>query len=173
MQQSSILTKYLAATVVGLLGVVASAKASDLARLLSDAMKPNSSKTARHVEPRVPIRALIKAGYLRKKPEARVDYSDYRLVRKPFDFLGARLVVIEEQYMITYGGCCVDPGIGMVLENPGNSSDIAELAKSNSCTYSDDEDNYFVDAALEAVGRKGQRGRFIYLYCGMRELEGY
>jgi hypothetical protein len=152
------------------MGVSASsAQTGEISQMLYDSTAPNAANDGRDLASGVPIRALIQAGYLRKKPEARLDYSDFRLMRKPFDFLGASLVVIEEQYMTNYIGCCVDPGIGMVFENSSGSNAMARLATANSCEYSADPTT--LQSIMEAVGLAGQKGEFVYLFCGSRQLQ--
>jgi hypothetical protein len=144
-------------------------EATEIEALLYAATEVNEAGDGRTVESGVTIRALINGGYLAAKPNARLDYSDYRRMQKPLDFLGAKLVAVEEQYMTTYVGCCVNHGIGLVFENSAGSPLIAKLATANSCKYS--EDDYGLQTALEASGLSGQGGQFAYLFCGLNQLQ--
>jgi hypothetical protein len=142
--------------------------ADDITKLLIAAIEPNQTSDGRLLDSGVPVRALIDAGYLRRKPEARIDYVDVRMMRKPFDFLGAQLLIVEEEYLVDYIGCCVDPGISLVLDVTSGGGNISKLATANSCSYSEDGD-YIRRAAADAGITIGS-GRLAYLDCGTRNL---
>ncbi len=141
----------------------------NLEHLLASAMTLNDTRDGRKLDSGVAIRALIKNGYVRRKPASRQDYSDYRALQKPFSFMGAKLLVVEEQYMAKYVGCCVNPGIGILLDNFGNSAAIAKLATTQACTYS--EDVYDVENMLSAAGLGRRSGRLVYVFCGSANLQ--
>jgi hypothetical protein len=81
----------------------------------------------------VAIEKLAKMGFLPIKPDDRADYVDYRRVRKPLSLFGHKVVVIEEEYLTQYIGCCVNPGIGMVIETNGAMGDLNAFLVPNKC----------------------------------------
>jgi hypothetical protein len=78
------------------------------------------------------IRAYKSAGVLAFKPQ-RMDYNDYYVVRKPASFLGNALVVVMEQYMAQYVGCCVDPGAGAYVRVTASLAPMRAFARANRC----------------------------------------
>lgn len=80
------------------------------------------------------VKAYIAGGYVSRKPDLRFDYTDYRKLRKPAWLFGYSIVVIEEEYMAEYVGCCVSPGLGVVLFGKGDSDKLAAFARANGCS---------------------------------------
>ncbi len=110
------------------------AEMSDAEKILQGAMTPGTGDNQRKIDSGVAIRALIKHGYLPRKPEPRADYVDYRLLRKPLALFGHPVLVIEEEYLSTYIGCCVNPGIGLIIEKAGNTTKLDAFLSSNKCS---------------------------------------
>jgi hypothetical protein len=101
--------------------------------LLRQAMTPSGEELERAVEPGAAIRAYIKSGHVRRKPDSAADYVDYRRLRKPSTLFGHPLMVLEEEYMTKYIGCCVNPGIGMVIEVHGSTEELDAFLTANKC----------------------------------------
>lgn len=83
------------------------------------------------------LQAYIKAGYLDLKPTAREDYTDYRLLKKPTMLMGHTLVLVEEEYMGRFIGCCVNPGVGVTVRLSGSSKNLEKFADKNGCSFDD------------------------------------
>ena len=101
--------------------------------LLREAMNLGATQETRLKEPGEAIRAYIKAGLVKRKPDAAADYVDYRRVEKATTLFGHRLVVLEEEYMTTYIGCCVNPGLGLVVEVAGDTTELDAFLAANKC----------------------------------------
>lgn len=116
------------------------------------------------------IRAYMQAGLLRTKPDQRFDYTDYYLLQKPAPFLGHELVLIEEEYITRYIGCCVSPGVGVTVKVQGSTQNLARFAQANRCTLTD-----HVDLAHElrevAIRNKVPKGHYASLSCRERDAE--
>jgi hypothetical protein len=104
-------------------------------QLLRDAMSYDAKANVRKLDPGTVIRAYIKGGYVRRKPDYGVDYNDLREVRKPATLFGHKLHVLLEEYRgKTPVGCCVSPGIGMVIEQKGNLGALESFLTTNKCS---------------------------------------
>lgn len=116
------------------------------------------------------IGAYVRAGLLDKKPNQRYDYSDYYLLKKPATFLGHELVLIEEEYMAQYIGCCVSPGAGVTVKVHGNTQNLAQFARANRCTLTDNVD--FAHELREiAIRNKVPKGHYASLSCRERDAQ--
>lgn len=114
------------------------------------------------------IQSYMKGGFVNKKPNQRADYTDYYLLKKPAMFMGHELLVIEEEYMSKYIGCCVSPGIGVTVKISGSSKSLDNFAVKNKCTLTNDVD---IQAELKSVSVKANfpRGQYASLSCRERD----
>ncbi|MFZ6735234.1 hypothetical protein ACO0LG_25165 [Undibacterium sp. Ji42W] len=108
---------------------------SALESQLVNALKIKQNTEVRQTKSRPVIQAYQQAGILSKKPDQRADYVDFYLVRKPANFMGHKLVLLEEEYMDTYVGCCVSPGLGLVLQVEADTRPLQDFAEKNACTF--------------------------------------
>ena len=78
--------------------------------------------------------------------------------------MGHDLMVIEEEYITRYTGCCVNPGIGVTVRAIGDTENLAKFSKENSCSLSGDINlkAQFDDVAIKF---KVSRGRYASLSC--------
>lgn len=115
------------------------------------------------------IRLFIKAGYVARKPELRSGYTDYRLLRKPIFFLGHQLLVIQEEYIGKWAGCCVSPGIGIVVKAKGDYSKLKSFALSNGCSFEENQDDIRIFIKYPSF-RLDKNEKYIKLACKERDL---
>ncbi len=59
--------------------------------------------------------------------------SLYKL-KKPYEFMGQNVVLISDEYMSEYVGCCVSEGWGAVFKQTSNLKLIEKFAKTNQCS---------------------------------------
>lgn len=116
------------------------------------------------------IMAYANAGYVAKQPDSRLDYSDYRILKKPANFMGHTLVAIEEEYMQEYIGCCVSPGMAVTVRASPSGGDLDAFASTNSCSVSRDTDDYYSSADIGLP--KAPKGTYVTLSCKERDLMG-
>ena len=116
------------------------------------------------------IEAYVRAGLLDKKPNQRYDYTDYYLLKKPATFLGHELVLIEEEYITQYIGCCVSPGLGVTVKVRGGTQNLEKFAQAHRCTLTDN-----VDLAHElrevAIKNRLPKAHYASLSCRERDAE--
>lgn len=116
------------------------------------------------------IAAYMREGYLGKHPDQRADYTDYYLLKKPASFMGHELVLIEEEYITQYIGCCVSPGAGVTVKVRGNTQNLQAFARAQRCTLTDPVD---VQHELSEVAIKTRlpKGHYAALSCRERDAE--
>lgn len=163
-------------TIAMLVGVISLSVASatlaadypDLEAGLASAMKYDKEADKRLGSSGKAIQAYMKAGYLNSRPNGRADYTDYYLLKRPATFLGYPLVVIEEEYMTRYIGCCVSEGLGVTVGVSGDTAALKKFAAQHRCRMREDVDP---GAELHAVGIKNTlaKGRYASLSCRARD----
>lgn len=111
----------------------------------------------------------MRAGIVNKKPNVRVDYTDYYLVKKPASFMGHALFMIEEEYMTQYIGCCVSEGAGITVRLKGDDTALNDFAKRNACSV---ESKVDMSAQLKYLGLKAElpAGNYTSLSCRDRDV---
>jgi hypothetical protein len=84
-----------------------------------------------------PLRALKRDGYLSARPQNRSNYDDFYRPLRAFRVMGAKVVVVQENYLGRYVGCCADPGIGLYFESAdvATLNGIRDFATTNKCIY--------------------------------------
>lgn len=112
-------------------GATALAAAADPVERLLSALGP-APNFARRENAAVVLREFKAAGLIARKPE-RSDYTDYYLVLKPLRVFGHDLVLIEDEYMLKYVGCCVSEGAGLALRTNGGLGELEAFARKNKC----------------------------------------
>lgn len=116
------------------------------------------------------IAAYMREGYIGKHPDQRADYTDYYLLKKPASFMGHELVLIEEEYITQYIGCCVSPGAGVTVKVRGNTQKLQAFARAQRCTLTEPVN---VQHALNDVAIKIRlpKGHYASLSCRERDAE--
>lgn len=102
---------------------------------LQYALTYNVAKGAREFGRADAIKTLIDHGLVPAAPDRRSDYTDYRFVDGDITFLGHDVLAVTEDYLIEWIGCCVDPGIGVVLRKPADLSALIAFSEDNACDY--------------------------------------
>ncbi|QWF15082.1 hypothetical protein [Lysobacter capsici] len=137
---------------------------------LIDALRFDAKRHERVAPSGPALQAYIRAGYLDARPGARADYTDYRLMKKPATLMGHTLVVIEEEYMTAYVGCCVSEGVGVTVRLNGAADTLKAFAKDNACTYSELDDP---GAELKGfdIANDLPKGKYASLSCRERDSQ--
>lgn len=113
------------------------------------------------------VKAFIAEGYANRKPDYRFDYNDYRALRKPAHLFGFSIVILEEEYMAKYVGCCVSPGIGVVLSGRGDLQKLEAFASKNGCSVEAPADPSVIPAEMKL---RIPPGKLAYLSCRERDI---
>jgi len=109
------------------------------------------------------IRAYKAAGVLPQRPR-RQDYTDYYVVRKPTTFMGNPMVLVVEEYMGAYVGCCVNPGAGVYVRVTGSIEAMHDFARLNRCRVEEYPDRKALRVVVPA-GLAMPPGKYAALLC--------
>ncbi|QQZ31098.1 SH3 domain-containing protein (plasmid) [Thiothrix subterranea] len=134
---------------------------------LINALRLKSGGNERMADSGKAIQAYMKAGLLDKKPAGRSDYTDFYILKQPASFMGHKLVVIEEEYMSEYIGCCVSPGAGVIVEAAASVENLAAFASKNGCSV---EEHVNLEQELSGLDVKLPTGDFTSLSCRERDI---
>ena len=116
------------------------------------------------------IQNYIRQGYLNNKPNQRMDYTDYYILKKPTMLMGHTLVVIEEEYASKWVGCCPSPGMGVTLMTSGSTKGLEKFAHENGCKFATVDD---LQNELKSFGIKSNfpKGNYASLSCRERDVQ--
>ncbi len=130
-------------------------------------LKPGTYE--REGEADVAVQGYVDAGLVPAKADARVDYSDYRLLRKPATLLGHDLVGLDEEYMVEHIGCCVSEGMAVALRLRPDGEDLDAFARSNGCSLQPEADSYTLEQLFLLGLPKAPAGTYTVLQCKARD----
>lgn len=145
---------------------IAENKVNSETLLLKAFQYSENGANSRVVSSQIAYKALKKDGKIGKKPNMRVDYVDFYIPLKPIFILNYKIVTLEEEYMIEFKGCCVDNGIGAVIEINHSIKDLRNFALKNKCQLTEEIDfnTYLSENLLKFKTKKIK-----YAYLGCRE----
>jgi hypothetical protein len=152
---------------------VASVQADELERQLADAiaLAPGADALDRPARIDPVLAAYAKAGLVGSKPDFRLVYDDYYVLRKPAKFLGHLLAAIEVENMQAFVGCCVDEGVILLLRSNGGDDDLAEFAERSACSVPG-----YLDQALgrnpQHTARRFPKADYVTLSCRVHDAQG-
>lgn len=80
------------------------------------------------------FKTLKQKGLISNKPTiSRADYNDVYQFKKQYQFLGQNFVLLFDEYMLEYAGCCVNEGWGAVFAKHSDLKQIQQFAQKNQC----------------------------------------
>lgn len=80
------------------------------------------------------FKTLQQKGLISNKPTvSRADYNDVYQFKKPYQFLGQNFVLLFDEYMSEYAGCCVNEGWGAIFAKASDLKQIQQFAQRNQC----------------------------------------
>jgi hypothetical protein len=136
---------------------------------LKSAMTFDSNTSERVGDSGDAIQAYIKRGLLGKKPKERSDYTDYWVIKKPIDFMGHKLVIIEEEYMTKFIGCCVSPGLGITVKVNSDVAELKDFARANKCSVTT-KNKKEINEEMSFLGVVAKdEGEYVTLSCRERD----
>ncbi len=115
------------------------------------------------------LREMKAQAFIPFKPE-RVDYTDYYPLLKRVSVFGHDLVIVEEEYMTQYVGCCVSEGAGFVVRLNGDVQPLKQFATANQCRVEVYENlKAFRESVFLNIGLRLGEGKYAEVSCRARD----
>jgi len=142
----------------------------DIENQLINATRFKSSTKEREKTPRDIINILKENKVIAKNADKRLDYTDYYITSSSVKFMGADILLVEEEYMDQNIGCCVNPGFGLSLRKDENIDGLENFAKENGCAL---ENNLALSEKLSGleINYNLPQGKFAYLSCRENDIQ--
>lgn len=114
------------------------------------------------------FKILKQQGLIAKKANiSRADYNDVYKLKKSYQFMGQNVVLISDEYMSEYVGCCVSEGWGAVFKQTAHLKLIQQFAKTNQCNINSIEsDSNYYGFKINSL----PKGNYYELSCRERDL---
>ena len=114
---------------------------------------------------------LKQQAYLTQKPQiSRTEYNDIYQLKKPLTFLNQEVMLLSDEYMSEYIGCCVSEGWGAVFKVQNDYEDLKKYATDNYCSLetiqNPSQEDYYGFAY-----RKLGKGKLVELSCRARDIQ--
>lgn len=116
------------------------------------------------------FKKMFKDGLINKKAEvSRYDYNDVYRLKKPLNFMGQSVVLVSDEYMSQYAGCCVSEGWGALVAKNTDLKQLTQFAKANQCslTEMDQSSTDYYYYKLKQL----PKAQYYELSCRERDLE--
>ncbi len=113
------------------------------------------------------LKMLKKQGVIDEKANVQGDYYHFYFPKKEIVIFGAKLIALDHEYLTDYIGCCVNPGVAVVLKRMDgfNSNEIDVFAKQHSCNINDIEKAHLPDLVIKQVGLANDKAFLFELSC--------
>lgn len=81
------------------------------------------------------------------------------------------LVMIEQEYMSAWIGCCVSPGVGVTVRVDGSTANLEHFARANKCSIETDVNLSDVAKYSHVALSTLRKGRYATMSCRERDIE--
>ncbi len=116
------------------------------------------------------FKTLQQQGFLSKKPQVlRMDYNDVYALKKPLKVLNQQVILLSDEYMSEYVGCCVSEGWGAVIKKQQSLVQLQKFADDNQCSLTPFSLNENPDYYGFST-KKLSKGEYYELSCRERDL---
>lgn len=142
----------------------------DIENQLINATRFKSSTKEREKTSRDIIKIFKENKVIAENANKRLDYTDYYITSSSVKFMGADIILVEEEYMNQNIGCCVNPGFGFSLRKNENTDILENFAKENGCTL---DNNLALSEKLSGleINYDLPQGEFAYLSCRENDIQ--
>lgn len=120
------------------------------------------------------IKHLKRNGFISNSPDEVYDYSDIYFPLKHIQLFGARLIALDHEYRNKTGvGCCVSPGISVLLikEKQFDLKALTAFAKKHTCTAWS-KIMFFPPQLIERLDTNVNSSDIVELSCKERDRQG-
>lgn len=140
--------------------------------LLSLLKTPPSERIQPSSEKLNALETLKRLGIINLEPDIVADYNHIYLANKQVPILGGVLLALDDEYFDSYVGCCVNPGITLVIDVGNKNADaltLMEFAKENACSVTPFEQAIMANEVEEALIHTSNKGDIVVLSCKLRD----
>ena len=140
---------------------------ADAAKEIVNIIRLGSKNISLKKENLEPLLTLKRQGIINSKPELGANYSNYFLINSKINFFGGNVVAIDYEYKDAWIGCCVNPGIVVIIDFPSDYEKVnfKKFAKENSCKIKNSEDSYILNAAKNLLSKRAKLSELTFLDC--------
>lgn len=158
--------------IVFLMISVSSSVFADAAQELVSALKMTPDKIQEEPGNLGVLKFLKEKGLINIEPDFVADYSHTYYAKSDVLVFGAKLLALDFEYLDRYVGCCVDPGIALVLNIENSQSEyqgVVKFAKDNICSVTSLEKARLPSEVKVAVSARHKKEEVFVLSCKLRE----
>lgn len=140
--------------------------------LLSLLKTPPSERIQLSSEKLNALETLKKLGIINSEPDIVADYNHIYMANKQVPILGGVLLALDHEYFDSYVGCCVNPGIALVIHVGKKSADalrLMEFAKENACSVTPFEQAIMANELEESLLDTSNKEDIVVLSCKLHD----
>lgn len=117
------------------------------------------------------VQYLKQKGYFSRKPDYQADYSHFYYPKKDISLFGAKLVAFDHEYLERYVGCCVSPGVEVILKKGDHfgSAELDNFAQTNACKIINFNQVYLPDKVVKKLLGSQKTEELLVLSCKERD----
>ncbi|WP_417541966.1 hypothetical protein [Methylophaga thalassica] len=118
------------------------------------------------------IERLKRLGIINSEPDIVTDYNHIYMANKQVPILGGVLLALNDEYLDSYVGCCVNPGIALVLDVGKKNADVLalmEFAKENACSVTPYEQASMANELEESLLDTSHKEEIVVLSCKLHD----
>lgn len=118
------------------------------------------------------LETLKRLGIINAEPDIVADYNHIYIAKKQVPILGGMLLALDDEYFDSYVGCCVNPGIALVIHVGKTNADaltLTEFAKENMCSVTPFEQAFMASELEELLLDTSNKEEIMVLSCKLHD----
>tara|TARA_R100001039_G_C1854728_1_gene117183 strand:+ start:3073 stop:3573 length:501 start_codon:yes stop_codon:yes gene_type:complete len=118
------------------------------------------------------LETLKQQGIINNEPDIVADYNHIYITNKPLPVLGGVLLALDHEYLEDWIGCCVNPGMALVLQVQKDRDDttaLASFAKENHCKVIPFEQSFMTKDLKEAAFDHIKKDDILVISCKLSD----
>lgn len=117
------------------------------------------------------LETLKQHNIIKNEPDIVADYNHIYIAIKQLPVLGGVLLALDHEYLENWIGCCVNPGVALILQVKKDMDDttaLASFAKENHCTVKPFEQSFMTKDLKEAAFDHLKKEDILVLSCKLQ-----
>ncbi len=119
------------------------------------------------------LETLKKLGIIKSSPDIIADYNHIYIAKKHIPLLGGFFIALDYEYLDSYIGCCVNPGVAVALQMGKEAADLSTLvqfAQENGCELTPFEQSLMTEDVDELILHNRNKEDIVVLSCKRNSL---